>query len=88
MKKCLSIIVTLALAFSAAACGKNTDAPVQREAAADANVAERVENDDNNSSTGGQTAYLSLLPTSLAVRLPLKRSPKPLSAVIIFPQAF
>ena len=52
MKKCLSIIVTLALAFSAAACGKNTDAPVQREAAADADAAERVENDDNNSSTG------------------------------------
>ena len=84
MKKCLSIIVTLALAFSAAACGKNTDAPVQREAAADADAAERVE----IAVPADRRLILSLLPTSLAVRLPLKRSPKPLSAVIIFPQAF
>lgn len=78
MKKCLSIIVTLALAFSAAACGKNTDAPVQREAAADANVAERVENDDNNSSTGGQTAYPVTLTDQLGRQVTIEKEPETL----------
>lgn len=76
MKKWLSIILALALAFSAAACGKNTAAPSQNEKTPDIGLTEGSGND--NSSAGKQTAYPLTLTDQLGRQVTIEKEPETL----------
>lgn len=76
MKKWLSIILALALAFSASACGKNTAAPSQNEKTPDIGLTEGSGND--NSSAGKQTAYPLTLTDQLGRQVTIEKEPETL----------